>query len=291
MAAKQLLTKINANTELINSKLASIQAVIETSQGKISQRVQDEKKKLEKENEKLRSDIVKLVDELRRLEGETGANSHPVFVDRAAQQALAAKQAAEAATVAPKAQEPEKKPEPKGKAAPSSATSAENRAVDVSRLDFRVGRIISAKKHPEADSLYVEDVDVGEGKNRTVVSGLVKFVPLDQMQNRLALLLCNLKPAKMRGVTSEAMVMCASTPEKVEILEVPAGAVPGDRVSVEGYPGEPDAQLNPKKKIFEEVAPDLKTNDEGIACFKGVPLIVPGKGTFKAPSLKNVQVK
>jgi len=36
-----------------------------------------------------------------------------------------------------------------------------------------------------------------------------------QMQNRLAVLLCNLKPAKMRGINSEAMVMCASTPEKV----------------------------------------------------------------------------
>jgi len=63
------------------------------------------------------------------------------------------------------------------------------------------------------------------------VSGLVKSVPLDQMQNRMAVLLCNLKPAKMRGVTSEAMVMCAVTPEKTEILSPPAGAVPGDLVS------------------------------------------------------------
>jgi tRNA-binding EMAP/Myf-like protein len=46
--------------------------------------------------------------------------------------------------------------------------------VHVGRLDMRVGRIVSAKKHPNADALYVEDVDVGEGKNRTVISGLVK---------------------------------------------------------------------------------------------------------------------
>lgn len=38
------------------------------------------------------------------------------------------------------------------------------------------------------------------------------------MQNRLAILLCNLKPSKMRGINSEAMVMCASTPEKVIAL-------------------------------------------------------------------------
>jgi aminoacyl tRNA synthase complex-interacting multifunctional protein 1 len=41
--------------------------------------------------------------------------------------------------------------------------------VDVGRLDFRVGRIVSAKKHPDADSLYVEEIDVGEEKARTVV--------------------------------------------------------------------------------------------------------------------------
>ena len=80
---------------------------------------------------------------------------------------------------------------------------------------MRVGVIVSAKKHPDADALYVEDVDVGEEKNRTVISGLVKFIPLEEMQNRKAILLCNLKPVKMRGIMSQAMVMCASTPDKV----------------------------------------------------------------------------
>lgn len=47
--------------------------------------------------------------------------------------------------------------------------TAEEPPVDVGRLDFRVGRILSAKKHPDADSLYVEEIDVGEGKARTVV--------------------------------------------------------------------------------------------------------------------------
>ena len=80
---------------------------------------------------------------------------------------------------------------------------------------MRVGIIKTAKRHPDADSLYVEEVDVGEEKCRTVISGLVKFIPEDQMQNRKAILMCNLKPSKMRGIMSEAMVMCASTPDKV----------------------------------------------------------------------------
>lgn len=57
------------------------------------------------------------------------------------------------------------------------------------------------------------------------------------MQNRMGIFLCNLKPAKMRGVVSQAMLMCASSPEKVEILAPPNGTVPGERVTFEGFPG------------------------------------------------------
>jgi len=61
---------------------------------------------------------------------------------------------------------------------------------------------------------------------------------LSQMQNRIAVFLLNLKPAKMRGVSSEGMIMCASSPEKVEIIVPPEGVIIGERVTVEGYPGE-----------------------------------------------------
>lgn len=64
-----------------------------------------------------------------------------------------------------------------------AAPSQEDAKVDVSRLDLRIGRIITAEKHPDADSLYVEQVDVGEASPRTVVSGLVKHIPLDQVQS------------------------------------------------------------------------------------------------------------
>ena len=47
---------------------------------------------------------------------------------------------------------------------------------------MRVGRIVTAEKHPDADSLYVEQVDVGEAVPRTVVSGLVKHIPIDQVR-------------------------------------------------------------------------------------------------------------
>lgn len=83
--------------------------------------------------------------------------------------------------------------------------------VTPSRLDIRVGKIVEVAKHPDADSLYVEKIDLGEEKPRTIVSGLVNFIPIEEMQNRLVVVLCNLKPAKMRGIESQGMVLCAST--------------------------------------------------------------------------------
>uniref|UniRef100_A0A2M3Z842 Putative trna-binding protein n=1 Tax=Anopheles braziliensis TaxID=58242 RepID=A0A2M3Z842_9DIPT len=189
----------------------------------------------------------------------------------------------------PKEKKPKKeKPAGEGK---QPAAAAEEPPIDAGRLDMRVGRIVEVSRHPDADSLYVEKVDCGEANPRTVISGLVKFVPIEQMQNRMVVALCNLKPAKMRGIMSEAMLMCASTPEKVEILAPPEGAVPGDLVHVEGFPRVPDAIMNPKKKIFETVAPDLKTNDQLVACYKEGSFVVPGKGPVKAQTLANVQVK
>lgn len=201
----------------------------------------------------------------------------------------ATQQATVTGAAAPKAPK-EKKPKEKKAAAPV-ATPTEDGPVDISRIDLRIGKIVEVQKHPDADSLYLEKIDVGEATPRTIVSGLVKFVPIEEMQNRILVVMCNLKPAKMRGIVSEGMVMCASTPEKVEVLTAPAGSVPGDLVHCEGYPRTPDVQLNPKKKIFETVAPDLRTNGDLIAVYKGAALHVPGKGPIKAQTLKNVCVK
>ena len=58
------------------------------------------------------------------------------------------------------------------------------------------------------------------------------------MTNRRAIFLCNLKPAKMRGVMSHGMIMCASTPDKVEVISPPSDANIGDAVKVPEFPGE-----------------------------------------------------
>uniref|UniRef100_A0A9J7Y3L6 Tyrosine--tRNA ligase n=1 Tax=Cyprinus carpio carpio TaxID=630221 RepID=A0A9J7Y3L6_CYPCA len=151
-------------------------------------------------------------------------------------------------------------PEPsknKGGAKGNPKQTVDEEEVIPSRLDIRVGKVISVEKHPDADSLYLEKIDVGEEQPRTVVSGLVAYLSQEQLQDRLVVLLCNLKPQKMRGIESQAMLLCASIegePRKVEPLDPPEGSAPGDRVYVEGYEsGKPDDELKPKKKVFEKL--------------------------------------
>ncbi|KAK4881612.1 hypothetical protein RN001_004931 [Aquatica leii] len=163
--------------------------------------------------------------------------------------------------------------------------------VDVGRLDLRIAKIEHVEKHPDADTLYVLKINCGEDKPRTVCSGLVKFIPIEELRNINVLLLCNLKPAKMRGITSEAMIMCASRPDAIEVLIPPAGCIPGEPVHCTGYTRNPDLIMPPKKKIFETVVPDLQTNDLLQACYKGVPFDVPGKGNIMAKTLKNCPIK
>lgn len=155
---------------------------------------------------------------------------------------------------------------------PKASAPAESE-ISVSRLDIRVGLITKAQKHPDADSLYVEEIDVGEPQPRTVVSGLVKYIPLEDMQNRKVCVLCNLKPASMRGIKSQAMVLAASNSDhtKVELVEPPQGAAVGERVTFPGFDGLPDDVLNPKKKVWETVQVDLHTDKELVARYKDLP--------------------
>ena len=93
----------------------------------------------------------------------------------------------------PKAEKKEKPPKEK-----KEVRKEEEAPVDIGRLDLRVGHIRKASKHPDADSLYIEEIDCGEEKPRQVISGLVRFIPEAEMQDRLVVVLCNLKPSKMR---------------------------------------------------------------------------------------------
>ncbi|KAJ8528406.1 hypothetical protein K7X08_022098 [Anisodus acutangulus] len=171
------------------------------------------------------------------------------------------------------------------KAAADNQTSAEKKLpekvdekdkdISISLLKLQIGHIKKAYKHPSADSLLVEEIDVGEAKCRQVVSGLAKFCSPEQLTNRLVVLVTNMKPSKLRDVASEGMVLCASNEDHtvVEPLIAPEGAKVGECVSFSGHDGKPEDVLNPKKKQFDKIAVNLFTDDKGIATFKGIPFM------------------
>ncbi|CAL9110125.1 probable methionine--tRNA ligase [Musa acuminata AAA Group] len=173
----------------------------------------------------------------------------------------------------------------------TKAKSAETE-ISVSKLDVRVGLIKKVQKHPDADSLYVEEIDVGEESPRTVVSGLVKYIPLEEMQNRKVCVLCNLKPVTMRGIKSHAMVLAASNDDhtKVELVDPPSSAAVGERVTFPGCSGEPDGILSAKSKVWEKVQVDLQSNSELVACYKDVPFTT-SAGVCKVSSIANGAIR
>lgn len=175
------------------------------------------------ENEKLRQQIELAKQQLIDLETRNGKKQIPVPGQKSSATstkiaAAAATAAAASSTSKPAAEkQAESKPSTKDKKAKKekpTASTAEVAAsggsdgpVDISRLDLRIGRIIEVSKHPDADALYVEKMDLGEEKPRTIVSGLVNHYAVNEMQNRLVVVFCNLKPAKMRGILSEGKIM------------------------------------------------------------------------------------
>jgi methionyl-tRNA synthetase len=114
----------------------------------------------------------------------------------------------------------------------ASASPAEIAARFAAAVDLRVGRIVEIKRHPQAEKLYIETVDIG-GEQRQIVSGLVPHYKEEELAGRNVIIVVNLKPAMLRGVESNGMLLAAQEGKVVEVLFA-EHAKPGDRVSVVG---------------------------------------------------------
>lgn len=169
-------------------------------------------------------------------------------------------------------------PEAKGKKEKAPAVKKES-DTSFSVLDIKVGVINKVWKHPGADALYVEEIDIGEAAPRQIVSGLAKFLTEEQMLNRKVLVLTNVKAGKVRDVLSSGLVLCASNSDHTQCEPVvpPAEAKIGEKVTVAGFEGAPEEVLNPKKKQFEKIQPDLTTDGSGVACYQKIPFMLSGK--------------
>lgn len=256
---------------------------------------------------------------LKKEKAAAAGGNEAELVDRTKKEgAAAAKEGDEGKGAAkPKKEKKEKQPKPqKAPAAPAVLSPC--------LIDLRVGHILKAVKHPEADSLYVSTIAMGDPAGtadteefegqvcRTVCSGLNGLVPLEDMQQRKVVVVCNLKPVKMRGIKSCAMVLAASPKLKegevddhkgpVELVNPPADAKAGERVFFEGWQGEPEGVLNPKKKVWETFQPGFTTTDGLEVAFNASTvealgkkdvgkLVTVGGGVCTVPTLKDAQVR
>lgn len=99
---------------------------------------------------------------------------------------------------------------------------------DFSKVELKVGTIIECEKHPKADRLLVEKIDMGE-EIRQVVSGIADTYKPEELIGKQVIVVTNLKPVKLRGVDSNGMILCASSEKGLSIIspviEMPNGTV------------------------------------------------------------------
>ncbi len=118
----------------------------------------------------------------------------------------------------------------------------EKEEIKFSDFDIEVGKIISCVKHPDAEKLLIEVVELSDGK-RQIVSGIAEYYVPKEIIGKKVLILKNLKPAKIRGVLSQGMLLVGEHEKEIEIIEPLKNEI-GDRLYLEGE------TLNPRKEII-----------------------------------------
>lgn len=126
-------------------------------------------------------------------------------------------------------------------------------------MDIRAAKIIDVQNHPDADSLYVLQVDAGEGEPRTICSGLRVSYKAEELKDRMIVLFANLKPAPLRGIMSNGMLFAGDTDEEhvCVLIAPPEDAKPGDRATFHGIAPATDGRIL-KVKDFEKISLEVR---------------------------------
>jgi methionyl-tRNA synthetase len=101
---------------------------------------------------------------------------------------------------------------------------------DFMKVKLKVGEIVSAEKHPNADRLLALMVEVGEDRPRSIVAGIAAKYVAEDLIGKKIVIVANLKPRKLRGVLSEGMLLAASGTELEGLITVDPGVNPGSSV-------------------------------------------------------------
>lgn len=98
---------------------------------------------------------------------------------------------------------------------------------DFGKLSLKAGRVLEAWKHPNAEKLLVEKVDLGDGDVRQIVSGIASVYAPEDLVGKNVVVVANLLPAELRGEKSEGMILCAEKGKSFEVVFLPEDTVPG----------------------------------------------------------------
>jgi methionyl-tRNA synthetase len=101
---------------------------------------------------------------------------------------------------------------------------------DFKKLDLRAAKVLAAEKVPNADKLLKLTLDLGSEK-RTVISGIARAYQPEALVGKTVILLANLKPAKVRGVLSEGMILAAADTEVLALAGLDRDVPPGTKIS------------------------------------------------------------
>ena len=110
-------------------------------------------------------------------------------------------------TPAPKKEKKEKKPEKKHS---QPEPAAELEIDDFFKVKLQVARVLTAEKVEKSDKLLKLSLSLGKDGTRTVVSGIAQSYTPEEMVGKQVVLVANLKPAKLRGIESQGMILCAA---------------------------------------------------------------------------------
>ena len=98
------------------------------------------------------------------------------------------------------------------------------------KLALRIGVVISAEDHPNADRLLVLKVDLGDGTPRQFVAGIKGSYQAAELVGKRVVVVANLKPALLRGIESQGMVLAASDGSSMALLSPERPVPPGSLV-------------------------------------------------------------
>ncbi|MDF9824813.1 methionyl-tRNA synthetase [Breznakia sp. PF5-3] len=90
---------------------------------------------------------------------------------------------------------------------------------DFMKTEMKVGLIEKCEKHPKADKLLVSQINIGS-EVRQVVSGIADAYKPEDMVGKKVVVVTNLKPAKIRGVESQGMILVGENGDQIEVLNV-----------------------------------------------------------------------